>query len=175
MPRTSRTRPGAPVGWTTDDWATPPALVEGWAREFGRPFDLDPCAADATAKADLYYTKEENGLAQPWSRGGGHIFVNPPYSDPEPWIRKAIAEWLEHDAVTRLLLPNCTDTSWFHDLVLPHGSVRFIRGRIGFLGYLGTPIGSPRSGSILVSIGAPDPQAQIQTRPPRRFHRSAGR
>jgi len=141
-----------PSWWTSDEWETPPEFVAALEQEFGR-FDLDPCAREETAKASAYYTKEDNGLEQPWK---GHVFVNPPYSAPGPWIAKAVAE-AANGAVVRLLLPAATDVGWFHDLVLPHGNIRFIRGRLRFLGWKGTPIGSPKAGNILVSI-------------PRRFH-----
>jgi phage N-6-adenine-methyltransferase len=149
MPRTSRPRAGAPDGWTTDDWATPPEFLSALEREFG-PFDLDPCATDATAKAEQYYTIAEDGLVQPWF---GQVFVNPPYSAPEPWIIKAIREVAEGRARrVFLLLPNATDSGWFHNHVLRCCKVRFLRGRIRFLGPEGKPVGSPRAGNILAVV-----------------------
>ncbi len=151
MPRQSRSRDGAPVGWTTDDWATPPEFVAALVREFG-PFDLDPCATDATAKADAYFTLAEDGLVQPWF---GQVFVNPPYSAPAPWIEKAIRE-VDEGRASRvfLLLPNATDSRWFHEQVLRCCKVRFLRGRLRFHGWMGTPIGSPRAGNILALVSA---------------------
>ena len=147
MGKQPRPRPGAPDGWTTDDWGTPPSFVAALEAEFGR-FDLDPCATDATAKADRYYTREENGLVQDWS---GLVFVNPPYSNVVPWVEKAIAECRAERACSLLLLPNNTDTAWFHDLVLRWCSVRFLRGRIAFLGHDGQPVTGNRGGNILVA------------------------
>lgn len=146
MPKQSRPREGAPVGWTTDDWATPVDVIRKLEAEFGR-FDLDPCATDETAKADSYFTKEEDGLAQHWS---GLVFVNPPYSNVTPWVEKAIAECALGNARSLLLLPNNTDTAWFHDLVLKHCHVRFLRGRIAFLGHDGEPVKGNRGGNIIV-------------------------
>lgn len=143
-----------PAWWTSDEWETPPKFVAALAAEFGA-FDLDPCARPETAKAKNFYTQADDGLVQPWF---GHVFVNPPYSKPAPWIEKAIAETQRDATITvRLLLAAATEVGWFHDLVLPHGNVRFIRGRIKFFGWERTPIGSPTAGNILVSI-------------PRRFH-----
>jgi hypothetical protein len=48
-----------------------------------------------------------------------------------------------------MLLPCATDTGWFHDLVLPHADLTFLRGRIRFLGWQGTPIGSPKAGTLI--------------------------
>jgi phage N-6-adenine-methyltransferase len=147
--KSPRSRVGAPDGWSTDDWATPPEFVAKLEAEFGK-FDLDPCATDATAKADQYFTREEDGLQQPWF---GSVFVNPPYSHPEPWIVKAIREVGEGRATrVLLLLPNATDTEWFHGHVLRCCKVRFLRGRIAFLGPEGRPIGSPRAGNVLALV-----------------------
>jgi site-specific DNA-methyltransferase (adenine-specific) len=140
-----------PDWWTSDEWETPPTFVAALEAEFG-PFDLDPCARLETAKAAYYYTKADDGLAQAWARSARvHVFVNPPYSDPGPWVAKAIEE-AKRGAVTRLLLPAATDVGWFHELVLPSANVRFLRGRLRFHGWAGTPIGSPTAGSLLVSI-----------------------
>jgi len=129
-----------------DDWATPWQFVRELEREFG-PFDLDPCATPRTAKAARFYTIEDDGPSQPWT---GRVFCNPPYSNKELWLSKAI-ESAKAGATVFMLLPASTETAWFHDLVLPHASeVRFLRGRIRFLGYLGTEIPQPRNGSMLV-------------------------
>lgn len=137
-----------PDWWTPDEWETPPAFVAALEAEFGR-FDLDPCARAETAKAEFYYTQEDDGLVQPWD---GHVFVNPPYSKPGPWVEKALFEHARAGATVLLLLPAATDVGWFHDLVLPHCNVRFIRGRLRFLGWEGTPIGSPTAGNILARV-----------------------
>lgn len=135
-----------PDWWTSDEWETPQAIVDGLEQEFG-PFDLDPCAREETAKAPLYYTKEDNGLLQPWQ---GKVWLNPPYSNPKPWCQKATDETQAGRAdLVVALLPAATDTGWFHDLVLPYAEVRYLRGRIRFLGWMGTPIGMPKAGNIL--------------------------
>lgn len=139
-----------PSWWTSDEWETPPEFVAALEAEFGR-FDLDPCARAETAKAEFYYTQEDDGLVQPWY---GQVFVNPPYSKPGPWVEKAIGASLnpKRHTMIYLLLPAATDVGWFHDLVLPHCNVRFIRGRLRFLGWEGTPVGSPTAGNILARV-----------------------
>lgn len=135
-----------PAWWSTDEWSTPPEFVTALETRYGA-FDLDPCCRPETAKGVYYFTREQDGLAQPW---WGLVWVNPPYSDPKAWIRKAIAE-VQRDPQTRviMLLPAATDTGWFHDLVLAHGDIELLRGRIKFLGWAGVPVGSPTSGSVL--------------------------
>lgn len=138
-----------PVGWTSDDWSTPSWLILQLEHEFG-PFDVDVCCRPETAKAPRYFTRDEDGLQQPWT---GRVWCNPPYSDVAPWIAKAI-DAARSGAFVAMLLPAAVDTAWFHDLVLPHGEIRYIRGRVGFIGWLGTPIRDPRTPSMLVFFGA---------------------
>ena len=133
-----------PDWWTSDEWATPLDVFQRIAAIYG-PFDLDACARIDTAKAPRYFTVDENGLTQPWT---GRVWVNPPYSNPRPWIEKAIAE-SSIGAHVVMLLPGAVDTTWFHDLVLPNADVVFMRGRVKFIGWQGTPIGSPKAGNVL--------------------------
>jgi phage N-6-adenine-methyltransferase len=131
-----------PEGWCSDKWATPVWLVRDLESEFG-PFDLDPCCEEHTAKAPLFYTNR--GLELPWS---GRVFLNPPYSDPRPWLEKAIQAKAEGHTVVAVL-PAATDTRWFHETVIGHAEVRFLRGRVKWLGWEGTPVGSPKSPTII--------------------------
>jgi hypothetical protein len=39
--------------------------------------------------------------------------------------------------------------------VLGHAEIRFLRGRVKWLGWEGTPIGSPKSGTILAIYRSP--------------------
>src|SRR3990167_5169114 len=101
-----------PAGLPSDDWATPPEIVRAFEAEFG-PFDLDVCALAETAKAPRYFTRGDNGLSQLWH---GRVWMNPPFSNPAPWLQKAIYETSTgHAALVVALLPAATDTGWFHD------------------------------------------------------------
>lgn len=141
-----------PSWWTSDHWATPPSLIEDLEREFG-PFDLDPCCMPVTAKAPKFYTAQENGLAQPWH---GKVFMNPPYSNPAPWVEKALSETRSGNAhLVVALLPVATDTKWFHDFINGKAEIRFLQGRVRFFGWAGTPITAPKSPSMIVIFSPP--------------------
>lgn len=106
---------------------TPRALFVELDAEFA--FTLDVAARGDNALCARYFTEEDNGLAQDWT--GERCWMNPPYSDIEPWCAKAAAA----RALTVGLLPVRTDLGWFHDHVLAAGAeVRFLRGRLRFYG-----------------------------------------
>lgn len=130
--------------WSSDHWSTPPRLVSALELEFGE-FDLDPCCTTLSAKAKRYYTPEDDGLALPWF---GRVFLNPPYSEIAPWLRKALDELASGVVLVTALLPACTDTRWFHDLVLPRAEIRFLHGRVEFIGPR-DKIARPKTPSIL--------------------------
>lgn len=130
-----------PAWWTGDEWSTPADFVARCAARFGA-FDLDVCARAETAKAPHFYSLADNGLTKPWY---GHVWCNPPYSNPRPWVERAATS----ETRATLLLPASIDANWFHDFVEPHASVIYVRGRIRFLGWNGLPAGSPRAGNVL--------------------------
>lgn len=135
-----------PSWWTSDHWSTPPALIARLEMEFGS-FDLDPCCRAETAKAPVFYTEAENGLTREWH---GHVFLNPPYSKPAPWLAKALEETSAGRAhLVVALLPVRTDTRWFHELVKGRAELRFLQGRIKWIGWQGTPIPAPKDPSML--------------------------
>lgn len=121
----------------SDEWATPEGLFTELDNEFG--FTLDPCATDDNHKCQKYYTKAENGLTRSWA--GERVFINPPYSHSADWIAKAWHESHNPDTLCVLLLPARTDTRYFHDYILNRSEVRFIKGRVKFVG--GVPLQHP--------------------------------
>lgn len=50
----------------TDNWATPKSFYDRLDAEF--MFTLDPCADKDNAKCARYFTKDDDGLVQDWSR-----------------------------------------------------------------------------------------------------------
>ena len=114
----------------TDEWPTPRAFFEQMAAEFG-PLELDVCATPANAKCASFYTRADDGLAQPWAPA--RCWMNPPYGRTIGlWMRKAYEE-SQRGALVVCLVPARTDTAWWHDYAAK-GQVRFLRGRLRFEG-----------------------------------------
>lgn len=103
----------------SDHWETPTRVFESLNKEFC--FNFDPCPLHSVF----------NGLSINWF---GNVFVNPPYSDIQNFLNKALEELnAGRISVCVFLVPARTCTRWFHDLVLPNVSeVRFIKGRLKF-------------------------------------------
>ncbi len=125
----------------SDEYETPPWFYKALDTEFG--FTLDPAATVSNAKCQKFYTQAENGLEQTW--GGERVFCNPPYSQVDAWVRKALAS-PTHCCV--MLLPSRTGTDWFFLLQHNHTEIRWLRKRIQFW-VNGEPAGSPRFDSLL--------------------------
>ena len=113
----------------TNNWSTPQDFYDKLHEEF--IFTLDPCADKDNYKCKRFFTKEDDGLTQDWSRHT--VFMNPPYGrEIRHWIKKAYDESL-NGATVVCLVPARTDTSYWHDYVIGgQAEVRFIRGRLKF-------------------------------------------
>lgn len=130
------------------DWATPPELYEELDAEF--TFDLDPCASERTAKCKHYFTEAEDGLSRDW--GLNRVFMNPPYGRELPrWVEKA-KESAKAGALVVGLLPAATDSAWWHEHIVGHAEVRYLRKRPRFLIYTetGTKWNSPFQPCVIV-------------------------
>lgn len=139
------------------DWGTPPAFLEWLAVEFGWMPTLDVAASDHNAKAQRFFTIEEDGLNQSWS---GDVWLNPPFGRKEltAWLCKCREE-IEHpvkitgevlDSIW-CLIPARTDTKWFHEIVVPTATrIYLLKGRFNFLFEGNLPGGSAPFPTMLV-------------------------
>lgn len=112
----------APPARTTDNWYTPPEILE----QLGA-FDLDPASSRDRPRntARVHLTPELNGLEAPWV---GRVWLNPPYSEVGPWIKRLA----DHGDGVALVFAR-TETRWAQDFVFPRASgVLFLRGRLRF-------------------------------------------
>jgi len=134
---------------SNDHWNTPPEVLDP-IRAFSA-IALDPCPnASSIVGADRVC---EDGLAENWNEAAGLVFVNPPYSDVTPWIRRAAGEAARGVEVA-VLLPADTSTRWFHDDLVARDkhhadAILYYRRRIRFLGAKG----SPKFPSLLAYFG----------------------
>jgi phage N-6-adenine-methyltransferase len=110
----------------SDSYGTP-QFVFDWANSTWGPFDLDVCATQQNAKVERFYTKEDDGLRAEW---GVNNWCNPPYSDPSPWISKAVEHW----GRTVVLALADSSTRWFATAWERANQVLLLNQRIKFDG-----------------------------------------
>lgn len=110
----------------TDVWGTPDWLFQALDKEFG--FTLDPCSDGTNAKCAKFYSIHDSGLLKDW--GTESVFMNPPYSECEAWMRKAYGA-AQEGATVVCLVPSRTDTEWWHRYAMK-GEIRLLKGRLKF-------------------------------------------
>ena len=116
----------------SNEWWTQFRYIEA-AKLVLREIDLDPAScelANQTVRAARIYTKEQDGLRQPWC---GRIWLNPPYSRDnmargmesgdrpksimQTWIEKLISEYRRGNVHAAILLTKADPKQiWFQPL-----------------------------------------------------------
>lgn len=107
-----------------NEWYTPTRYINA-AREVMGTIHLDPAScklANTIVQAETFYTKEENGLLQPWK---GNIWLNPPFGKDYSishdgrgrigrWVEKLVREYQQGNVTQAILLaPTTIEASWF--------------------------------------------------------------
>jgi DNA N-6-adenine-methyltransferase (Dam) len=130
----------------SDDWYTPPEIFDA----LQLTFDLDPCSPGPAhwVPARKIFTKQDDGLAQPWC---GLVFMNPPFGGRNGhvlWLRR----FLDHGngvAVVRAY----TSSSWFHRYAVRAETMLFPKGKTKFIRPDGSIGRSPGHGVVLLGVG----------------------
>lgn len=107
----------------SDDWITPPEILSALGQ-----FDLDPAASSSQpwrTAARMISPPEDGRLSSLWT---GRVWLNPPYSDVEPWLQRLA----DHGNGIALVFAR-TETKWFQRVVFERASaILFVAGRITF-------------------------------------------
>lgn len=128
-----------------DLWQTPPEIFAALNAEFH--FQLDAAASSGNALCTKFITQQQNTLETKWGDfvDRGYVWLNPPYSQPLPFIRKAALENDLNFIGCVMLLPADTSVSWFKEAVSTASEVRLIAG--GRLAFVSSESGKPVSGN----------------------------
>ena len=110
--------------YSSPDWIL--KMFEGW---------YDPCPLNEHPIMD--------GLSYSWLN---KTYVNPPYSNPLPWVEKAIEENKKGKMIVMLLRVD-TSTKWFSKLIEAGAEILWFNKRLKFSGS-----GSPNFASMLVIL-----------------------
>jgi hypothetical protein len=144
--RKRRRMPTQKPGESKQDYRTEDAFLRATLHKLGvDAFTIDVAADDqnAIAYADLYYTKEINGLTQPWAPTDpqwevirtGWAWCNPEFGDIAAWVEKAWYEAREaaHTTNAALLVPAGVGANWWRDWVHGKARVLLLNGRLCFV------------------------------------------
>lgn len=131
-----------------DEWRSPRFVFDFMDRRFD--FCVDLAASHSNALCPVYITKDENSLAQDWSRFAGPGFCNPPYSNIDPWLAKGVEEARNgFTSVFLILAPNGEERygKYVFDVA---SEVISITGRLAYLKPAGAAVSGNTRGSCLV-------------------------
>ncbi len=143
-----------------NEWRTPTWLYR-WVDALWHP-EIDLAATRDNAKCERYLSLKEgeDALARPWTGAfvlGARVgWVNPPYSNPKPFLEKAIESAAAGTFSTVLLMPGPRGDR--RDALLSHATeITFIVGRISFVAADGSgPAVGNMAGSYVVYCRAHD-------------------
>lgn len=108
---------------------TPREFLDAVERRFGI-ITLDLAADETNRVCDQWISKETDSLSVPWT-SSGLMWVNPPYGNIEPWVKKCAKSF----GRVALLAPASVGTNWFAYYVNRLAYVLFLRPRITFVGH----------------------------------------
>ncbi|MEG4121674.1 DNA N-6-adenine-methyltransferase [Microcoleus sp. N9_B4] len=149
--------PKDPDSWRTPNTKDQPvvALVQ---QALGGKIWLDPCSGSVTnhLPCAVRYYKDDNGLAehQTWSKT---VFINPPFSDPFPWVERCCFEFARGNvsAAIMLLKVGTVSNVGTGELINKYASaICHWRGRINFLNDEGNAVKGSDFDCVFVYFGA---------------------
>lgn len=156
---------GGGVMEDSDLWSTPPEVFGELDARYG-PFTVDAAANETNRKCEQWFGPGsplgENALARKWNAWGEfqRVFMNPPYSNPYPFVAKAWEQAHIGNCLVTMLLPSTTEVRWWKEFVYDGDRRRFRPGveveywpnRIRHIKPDGTRGGSPKFGSVVVTF-----------------------
>lgn len=95
-------------------------------------FDADLAANDGHHFNEIYFTKDHSAFDVSWSDLGSTGFCNPPYSDIDPWVERAIEE-ASDGFTTVMLIPDVNGEERFEAIMREATLIIHIVGRVNFI------------------------------------------
>jgi hypothetical protein len=148
--------PKDPDGWRTPNTKDQP-VVSLVRKALGDDIWLDPCSdSSSSIPAAVRYHKNDDGLAKhnTWSKT---VFINPPFSDPFPWVERCCFEFARGNvsAAIMLLKAGTISNVGTGELINKYASaICHWRGRVNFLNDEGNPIKGSDFDCVLIYFGA---------------------
>lgn len=145
-----------------DKRQTPVSVFERIQEIINIPIIHDVAAEAHTAKTRSFWTIEDDALSKNWSDcsqfflantvrkiGNSAFWMNPPYSDPAVWCKKAYEE-SQKDLIVVGLLPDDRSTGWYQDWIEDKAQLVYVPNkRISFEDGENNPQKGNPKGSII--------------------------
>lgn len=146
------------IEMANDMWRTPKPVFDTLDREFG--FVADMACTKENKLCHIGYTEEDDSLSFDWGirikiitpMPNPYVWLNCPYSNPMPWVRKASNAQLNGVGVV-MLLNNDPSVGWYAQALktaseirhiiadeTPEGKRPYSSGRIDFIGADNVPV-----------------------------------
>ena len=117
-----------------EDWETDQDFFDRLDAEFH--FTLDAAASAENTKCEKYYTEEDDALTKVWE---GTVWCNPPYGKRDHkrlyrFVKHGYEQAQKENTIVVMLIASRTDTKMWHDWVMGAKEIRFVEGRLNFVG-----------------------------------------
>ena len=138
------------IGGGHDKWGTPQDLFDEIRAKYFNHIPFDPCPNFARLLEGTFTDScEQDALTADHVWREEELFINPPFSDIEPWVKKA--DSVQGRKIV-LLLPARTDSKWFQEYGR-NAEIVFIKGRVNYVDINSTKKSSASFGSMLMIFG----------------------
>lgn len=122
------------IALSGDTWLTPDWIVAGVSHVFGG-IDIDPCGHESenTGAAETMVLPDRDGLALEWGYRST-VYCNPPFSQIDRWVKKALLERDENRADVIFLAQFDARLPWHQNLMDASVACRILKGCVNFGG-----------------------------------------
>ncbi|MGL4518057.1 MAG: phage N-6-adenine-methyltransferase [Shewanella sp.] len=118
---------------SNDSWRTPPQVFNTLNEEFD--FIADMACSDENKLCNIGFTEKDDSLSLDWAHAVAsknkftsnrdYVWLNCPYSDPMPWVKKA-AETQRNGLGVVMLLNSDTSVGWFAEAYKSFSEIRYV-------------------------------------------------
>ena len=131
-------------GESKQDYATPREFIRAVELKFGK-IDWDLAASESNAVCFDWIGEQQDSFTVDWHKlkppeipglerkGRPHLWLNPPFNNIEPWVRKCAIEWVQGAEIS-FLVPAAVGSEWYAKYVHHKARVYSVRPRLCFDG-----------------------------------------
>ena len=120
-------------GQSKQNYQTPVDFMQAVHKRFG-DISWDLAAETENTQCLNFFSEEENSFTKHWhSLPSGWLWLNPPFSNIEPWAKKC-AEEMKLGARVLFLTPASIGSNWFTEHVAPNAYTLALNPRLSFDG-----------------------------------------